>query len=96
MVISSAGQGRPWYRPSRSTATSLPGWSTNTSTFVADHNRPSNNLPFHLLVLSLGGIKKGSTTKVFGPWKQVMTQGTYDLKLKRPEPLSLAGEGPQL
>jgi hypothetical protein len=46
---------------------------------VANHKiryTPSRNLPFHHLVISLGGMKNGSTTKV-------MTRGTYNLMLKR-------------
>jgi hypothetical protein len=46
-------------------------------------HRPSSNLPFHPIVLSLGGMMNGSTTKVFASWKQVMTRGTYNLMLKR-------------
>jgi hypothetical protein len=40
---------------------------------VGDHkvrHPPSNNLPFHPLVFSLGGRVNGSTTKVFASWKQ--------------------------
>ncbi|GFZ51749.1 hypothetical protein JCM24511_09517 [Saitozyma sp. JCM 24511] len=40
---------------------------------VADHkarHRPTSNLPFHLMVLSLDGLKNGSTTEVFASWKQ--------------------------
>ncbi|RSH80170.1 hypothetical protein EHS25_007275 [Saitozyma podzolica] len=54
--------------------------------FVADHkvrHRPTSSLPFHPIVLSLGGIMNGSTTEVFASWKQVMTRGTYNLMLKR-------------
>jgi hypothetical protein len=53
---------------------------------VADHkvrHRPRSNLPFHPIVLSLGGMMNGSTTKVFASWKRVMTRGTYNLMLKR-------------
>jgi hypothetical protein len=53
---------------------------------VADHkvrHRPTSNLPFRPIVLSLGGMMNGSTTKVFASWKQVMTRGTYNLMLKR-------------
>jgi hypothetical protein len=53
---------------------------------VADHkvcHRPTSNLPFHPIVLSLGGMMNGSTTKVFASWKRVMTRGTYNLMLKR-------------
>jgi hypothetical protein len=53
---------------------------------VADHkvrHHPTSNLPFHPIVLSLGGMMNGSTTKVFASWKQVMTRGTYNLMLKR-------------
>ncbi|RSH95836.1 hypothetical protein EHS25_000929 [Saitozyma podzolica] len=52
----------------------------------ADHkvrHRPTSNLPFHPIVLSLGGMMNGSTTKVLASWKQVMTRGTYNLMLKR-------------
>ncbi|GFZ42296.1 hypothetical protein JCM24511_00010 [Saitozyma sp. JCM 24511] len=66
---------------------------------VADHkvrHRPTSNLPFHPIVLSLGGMMNGSTTKVFAAWKRVMTRGTYNLMLKRLKPLPVAGEGPQL
>ncbi|GFZ44355.1 hypothetical protein JCM24511_02077 [Saitozyma sp. JCM 24511] len=51
---------------------------------VADHkvrHRPTSNLPFHPIVLSLGGMMNGSTTKVFASWKRVMTRGTYNLVL---------------
>ncbi|RSH93589.1 hypothetical protein EHS25_006234, partial [Saitozyma podzolica] len=53
---------------------------------VADNkvrHRPTSNLPFHPIVLSLGGMMNGSTTKVFASWKRVMTRGTYNLMLKR-------------
>src|SRR5689334_16878896 len=53
---------------------------------VADHkarHRPHSNLPFHPIVLSLGGMMNGSTTKVFASWKRSMTRGTYNLMLKR-------------
>jgi hypothetical protein len=53
---------------------------------VADHkvrHRPRSNLPFHPIVLSLGGMMNGSTIKVFASWKPVMTRGTYNLMLKR-------------
>jgi hypothetical protein len=53
---------------------------------VADHkvrHRPTSNLPFHPIVLSLVGMMNGSTTKVFASWKRVMTRGTYNLMLKR-------------
>ncbi|GFZ44869.1 hypothetical protein JCM24511_02595 [Saitozyma sp. JCM 24511] len=53
---------------------------------VADHkvrHRPTSSLPFHPIVLSLGGMMNGSTTKVFAAWKRVITRGTYDLMLKR-------------
>jgi hypothetical protein len=53
---------------------------------VADHkvrHRPRSNLPFHPIVLSLGGMMNGSTIKVFASWKRVMTRGTYNLMLKR-------------
>jgi hypothetical protein len=66
---------------------------------VADHkvrHRPTSNLPFHPIVFSLGGMMNGSTTKVFASWKRVMTRGTYNLMLKRPEPLPPAGDGSQL
>ncbi|RSH92537.1 Alternative oxidase, mitochondrial precursor [Saitozyma podzolica] len=53
---------------------------------VADHkahHRPTSNLPFHPMVLSLGGLRNVSTTMVFASWKQIMTRGTYNLMLKR-------------
>ncbi|GFZ52412.1 hypothetical protein JCM24511_10185 [Saitozyma sp. JCM 24511] len=53
---------------------------------VADHkvrHRPHSNLPFDPIVLSLGGMMNGSTTKIFASWKRVMTRGTYNLMLKR-------------
>ncbi|GFZ49921.1 hypothetical protein JCM24511_07324 [Saitozyma sp. JCM 24511] len=52
---------------------------------VADHkirHRPSNNLPFHPLVFSLGGMMNGSSTEVFGLLQKVMTWGIYNLVLK--------------
>jgi hypothetical protein len=69
-----------------------PGWSTKYLDSVADHevhHLPGSNLPFHPIVLSLGGMMDGSTTKVFASWKRVMTCGTYNLML------TFAGEGPQ-
>jgi hypothetical protein len=53
---------------------------------VPDHkvrHRPTSNLPFHLIVLLLGGIMNGGRTKVFASWKRVMTRGIYNLMLKR-------------
>jgi hypothetical protein len=62
---------------------------------VADHkvrHRPTSNLPFHPIVLSLGGMMNSSTTKVFASSKQVLKRGketrndtpwTYTLMLKR-------------
>jgi hypothetical protein len=74
-------------------ATKLPNQDTDPSRLVnkyldsiADHkvrHRPTSNLPFHPIVLSLGGMMNGSTTKVFASWKRVMTRGTYNLMLKR-------------
>jgi hypothetical protein len=74
-------------------STSLPEHDRNPSRLVnkyldsvADHkvrHRPTSNLPFHPIVLSLGGMMNGSTTKVFASWKRVMTRGTYNLMLKR-------------
>jgi hypothetical protein len=74
-------------------ATRLPNQDTDPSRLankyldsVADHkvrHRPTSNLPFHPIVLSLGGMMNGSTTKVFTSWKRVMTRGTYNLMLKR-------------
>jgi hypothetical protein len=74
-------------------ATSLPDQDGNPSRLankyldsVADHkirHRPTSNLPFHPIVLSLGGMMNGSTTKVFASGKRVMTRGTYNLMLKR-------------
>jgi hypothetical protein len=74
-------------------STSLPEQDHNPSRlvnkyldYVADHkvrHRPTSNLPFHPIILSLGGMMNGSTTKVFASWKQVMTSGTYNLMLKR-------------
>ncbi|RSH85351.1 hypothetical protein EHS25_004747 [Saitozyma podzolica] len=76
-----------------SRATSLPEQDQNPSRLVnkyldcvADHkvrHRPTSNLPFHPIVLSLGGMMNGSTTTVFASWKQVMIRGTYNLMLKR-------------
>ncbi|GFZ51186.1 hypothetical protein JCM24511_08944 [Saitozyma sp. JCM 24511] len=73
-------------------STSLPEQDHNPSLLVnkyldsvADHkvrHRPTSNLPFHLIVLSLGGMMNGST-KVFASWKRVMTHGTYNLMLQR-------------
>jgi hypothetical protein len=59
-------------------------------------HRPRSTLPFQPIVLSLGGMMNGSTTKVFASLKRVMTRGIYNLMLKRLSPLSFAGEGPQL
>ncbi|GFZ44298.1 hypothetical protein JCM24511_02020 [Saitozyma sp. JCM 24511] len=74
-------------------ATKLPNQDTNPSRLVnkyldsvADNrvrHRPTSNLPVHPIVLSLGGMMNGSTTKVFASWKRVMTRGTYNLMLKR-------------
>ncbi|GFZ49940.1 hypothetical protein JCM24511_07343 [Saitozyma sp. JCM 24511] len=74
-------------------ATKLPNLDTDPSQLVnkyldsvADHkvrHRPTSNLAFHPIVLSLGGMMNGSTTKVFASWKRVMTRGTYNLMLKR-------------
>jgi hypothetical protein len=53
---------------------------------LADHkirHRPKGNLLFHLVVFSLGGMKNGSTTKVFACLKQIMARGSYELMLKR-------------
>jgi hypothetical protein len=53
---------------------------------VADHkvrHRPTSNLPFHPIVLSLGGMMNGSTTKAFCSWKRVVTRGIYNMMLKR-------------
>jgi hypothetical protein len=76
-----------------SRTTSLPEQDNNPSGLVNkyldsvdDHkvrHHPTSNLPFHPIVLSLGGMMNGSTTKVFASWKQVMTRGTYNLMLKR-------------
>jgi hypothetical protein len=82
-----------------SRATSLPEQVSNPARMVnkyldsvADHkvrHRPISNLPFHPIVLSLGGMMNGSTTKVFASWKQVMTRRTHNLMLKRLSPSSL-------
>jgi hypothetical protein len=60
-------------RASRSTITT-PSWLVNKCPeLVGDHkvrHPTSNNLPFHALVFSLGGMVNGSTTKVFASWKQ--------------------------
>ncbi|RSH94185.1 hypothetical protein EHS25_003988 [Saitozyma podzolica] len=67
----------------------LPNQDTDPQQYldpVADHkvrHRPRSNLPFQPIVLSLGGMMNGSTTKVFASWKRVMTSGTYNLMLKR-------------
>jgi hypothetical protein len=74
-------------------STSLPEQDNNPSRLVnkyldsvADHkvrHRPTSNLPFHPIVISLGGMMNGSTTNIFASWKRVMTRGTYNLMLKR-------------
>ncbi|GFZ48375.1 hypothetical protein JCM24511_06123 [Saitozyma sp. JCM 24511] len=61
-------------------ATKLPNQDTDPSRLankyldsVADHkvrHRPRSNLPFHPIVLSVGGMMNGSTTKVFASWKR--------------------------
>ncbi|RSH95771.1 hypothetical protein EHS25_000863 [Saitozyma podzolica] len=61
-------------------ATKLPNQDSDPSRLVnkyldsvADHkvrHRPTSNLPFHPIVLSLGGMMNGSTTKVFASWKR--------------------------
>lgn len=73
--------------------TSAPAQDSNPSRFVnrfldsvTDHkvcHRPSNNRPFHPLVISLGGMMSGSTPEVVASWKQVLARGTYSLMLKR-------------
>jgi hypothetical protein len=85
-------QSSPW-QAKDARATYLPNQDTEPSRLVnkyldsvADHkvrHRPSSNLPFHPIVLSLGGMRNGRTTKVFASWKRVMTRGTYNLMLKR-------------
>ncbi|GFZ50353.1 hypothetical protein JCM24511_08110 [Saitozyma sp. JCM 24511] len=85
-------QSSPW-QAKDARATYFPNQDTEPSRLVnkyldsvADHkvrHRPSSNLPFHPIVLSLGGMRNGSTTKVFASWKRVMTRGTYNLMLKR-------------
>jgi hypothetical protein len=86
-----------------SRAAKLPNQDTNPSRLVykyldsvADHmarHRPTSNLPFQPIVLSLGGMMNRSTTKVFASWKRVMTRGTYNLMLKQFEHLPSAGRG---